>query len=68
MYMAEDLLDDARELDLHYIPSRYPNGLPAGYPHSFYGEKSARTALVCAERIVEAVLCYYGRRTFSLED
>jgi len=26
-----------RRLDLHYISSRYPNGLPAGYPHAFYG-------------------------------
>lgn len=26
------LLVMARELDLHYIPSRYPNGLPGGYP------------------------------------
>ncbi len=23
---AEGLMDDARELDLHYIPARYPNG------------------------------------------
>jgi HEPN domain-containing protein len=44
---AKSLMDDARELDLHYVPSRYPNGLPGGYPHSFYGEKAARTALGC---------------------
>ena len=25
----DDILDEARELDLHYIPSRYPNGLPS---------------------------------------
>ncbi len=30
------LLENAQELDLHYIPSRYPNGLPSGYPHQFY--------------------------------
>jgi len=36
-----DLLDDARELDLHYIPSRYPNGIPSGYPHQFYGKNNA---------------------------
>jgi len=29
------VLDTARQLDLHYIPSRYPNGLPIGYPHQF---------------------------------
>lgn len=31
----ESLLDDARELDLHYIPARYPNGLLGGFPHTF---------------------------------
>jgi HEPN domain-containing protein len=35
------LLGLARELDLHYIPSRYPNGLPSGYPHQFYGKETA---------------------------
>lgn len=35
------LLDHARELDLHYIPSRYPNGIPSGYPHQFYSKKVA---------------------------
>ena len=28
----DDLLDDARELDLNYIPTRYPNGLDAWTP------------------------------------
>jgi len=64
---AEGLMDDARELDLHYIPARYPNGLPGGYPHSFYGEKTARSALRCAERITEAVLGFYRRENFTLE-
>lgn len=34
-------LEGARELDLHYVPSRYPNGLPSGYPHQFYGKETA---------------------------
>ena len=29
----EALLSLARELDRHYIPSRYPNALPSGTPH-----------------------------------
>ena len=61
------LADDARELDLHYIPARYPNGLPGGFPHSFYGEKTARTAIQCAERIVQAVLGYYSTEHFSFD-
>lgn len=55
----EALLDEARELDLHYIPSRYPNGLPSGYPHQFYGKGMAERALTAAEKIFAAVQDYY---------
>ena len=57
----EDLMDDARELDLHYIPSRYPNGLPSGYPHQFYGRETAAGALKAGEAIVNTVKDYYQR-------
>jgi HEPN domain-containing protein len=50
-----DLLDQARELDLHYIPSRYPNGIPSGYPHQFYGKKFADQALIAAEKIFSTI-------------
>jgi len=50
-----DLLDQARELDLHYIPSRYPNGIPSGYPHQFYGKKVADQALIAAEKIFSTI-------------
>jgi len=53
------LLDRARELDLHYIPSRYPSGLPSGYPHQFYGKELAEGALNAADRILAAVGDYY---------
>jgi len=62
----EKLMDDARELDLHYIPSRYPNGLPGGFPHVFYGEKAARAALECAERILRAILQHYESQAFEV--
>ena len=39
------LLENARELDLHDIPSRYPNGLPSGYPHQFYSQTMTEQAL-----------------------
>jgi len=57
----EDLMDDARELDLHYIPSRYPNGLPSGYPHQFYGRETAARAPKAGEAIVNTVKDYYQR-------
>lgn len=53
------LLPDARELDLHYIPSRYPNGLPSGYPHAFYGREMAQRATEAADRILAAVVDHY---------
>jgi HEPN domain-containing protein len=54
-----ELINEARELDLHYIPSRYPNGLPSGYPHQFYGRKNADQALAAAEKIFNAIKDYY---------
>jgi len=53
------LLDQARELDLHYILSRYPNGLPSGYPHQFYGKKVAQEAVIAAEKIFSSVRNFY---------
>lgn len=53
------LLEDARELDLHYIPSRYPNGLPSGYPHKFYGKETAEKGVGAADKILAAVTDYY---------
>ena len=53
------LLDKARELDLHYIPSRDPNGLPSGYPHQFYGKEMAEGALNAADIILAAVGDHY---------
>jgi HEPN domain-containing protein len=56
------LLDQARELDLHYIPSRYPNGLPSGYPHQFYGKKVAQEAVIAAEKIFSSIRRFYQAR------
>jgi len=49
------LLACARELDRHYIPSRYPNALPAGTPHEAYDEETSWRAIECARRILEYV-------------
>ena len=49
------LLSCARELDRHYIPSRYPNALPSGTPHEAYDEEASRRALECSRKIIEYV-------------
>lgn len=53
------LFEEARELDLHYIPSRYPNGLPSGFPHEFYEKKIALKALADVEKIFTSVKNYF---------
>ena len=47
------LLDQARMLDKHYIPSRYPNGFESGAPTDFYTEEEARIAIQNSEAILE---------------
>lgn len=39
-------------LDLYYIPSRYPNGLPGGTPFQVFTEDQARDAVEAAEAFV----------------
>ncbi len=63
-----EMLNEARELDLHYIPSRYPNGLPGGYPHKFYGEETGRKALEGAQKILQTILAYYHQQNFQVEE
>ncbi len=60
---VSDLWNPARELDLHYIPSRYPNGQPAGYPHRFYDRQTAGRAVEAAGRIVGALRDYFQARS-----
>jgi HEPN domain-containing protein len=55
-------LEHARELDLHYVPSRYPNGLPSGYPHLFYARETAAKALGASQAILAAVEKFYAER------
>jgi HEPN domain-containing protein len=50
-----DILDAARTLDRYYIPTRYPNGFPAGAPMDFYDQPTAEEAVRLAEAILEFV-------------
>ncbi len=63
----KDLINEARELDLHYIPSRYPNALPGGFPHSFYGKDTATKTLECSQKILQVILDYYEKQRFELD-
>lgn len=47
-----ELRDGAKELDQHYVPTRYPNGLPGNVPFRAYTGEQARRALGHARSIV----------------
>jgi HEPN domain-containing protein len=48
----EKLLTLARELDRHYITSRYPNALPSGTPHEVYDEEVSSRVIRAAEELI----------------
>lgn len=45
------LVDLARELDKHYIPTRYPNAHPQGAPFEYYTRAEAERAITHAEEL-----------------
>ena len=47
-----ELTDTAKELDKHYIPTRYPNGFERGAPVDFYTRREAEQAIANAEAIL----------------
>jgi HEPN domain-containing protein len=47
----DELVDYARMLDKHYIPTRYPNGFDSGAPTDFYTRREAQDAIRYAEAI-----------------
>jgi HEPN domain-containing protein len=50
--LTETLLGQATFLDRFYIPTRYPNGLPAGVPHDYFSQEDAAKAIEAAETIL----------------
>jgi HEPN domain-containing protein len=54
------LLDAARELDLLYVPTRYPNGLDAGTPGDAFSAAQSTRALELAVRFVDAAAAALG--------
>jgi HEPN domain-containing protein len=46
------LRSGAKELDQHYVPTRYPNGLPGNVPFQAYTEEQARRSLGHARVVV----------------
>jgi HEPN domain-containing protein len=48
------LVDDARDLDVFYVATRYPNGLESGTPGEAFGPRQSARAMAAAESILAA--------------
>lgn len=55
------LIDAGKELDKHYIPTRYPNGFERGAPADFYTRADADRTIAAAEAILEFCRDQIGR-------
>lgn len=53
--VPEELYVYARELDRHYIPSRYPNAFESGYPGMYYDKVVAERTINSAETLISWV-------------
>ncbi len=50
---GDELVECAKSLDKHYVPTRYPNGFDTGAPTDFYTKKDSDDAIPCAEKLIE---------------
>jgi HEPN domain-containing protein len=57
----DSLLDAARELDLFYVPTRYPTGLDSGTPAEAFSAAQSARAIDLAARFVDAAGVTLGR-------
>lgn len=52
------VVEDARMLDLYYVPTRYPNGLSEGTPAEAFSDEQAADAIERAARVLAATRGY----------
>jgi HEPN domain-containing protein len=52
-------LEDWAILDSYYIPTRYPNGLPADIPARVYNREASRSALTLAEAVFTCIHTWF---------
>lgn len=54
----DELASCAKELDRHYIASRYPNAWSEGAPFEYYDREIAERCVRCAERLIRKISEY----------
>ncbi len=57
----EELLEAAKILDKHYVPTRYPNSYPEGAPGDFYTVQDADSAIAAAEEVIQFCEAHLAR-------
>lgn len=63
--VLQALTEEARTLDLYYVPTRYPNGLQEGTPAEAFSAAQATGALEYAARLVAAAGMQVGAQRAS---
>lgn len=61
-----DLMEPAKQLDRHYIPTRYPNGLPGGSPFQVFDRQDLEKALNNLERVMAVCRMYLSEKGISI--
>ena len=51
----QELKDQVKSLDFHYVEARYPNALEDVIPAEFYEDHDAEQAIAMAEAVIKAV-------------
>jgi len=51
--VPQEIMDTAKILDKHYIPTRYPNGFDSGIPGDYYTRSEAEQAVRHGRTIIE---------------
>ena len=57
----EKFIDFGKELDRHYIGSRYPNFYPSGAPHRYYTREVGERCISYAESILSEVRRFFPK-------
>jgi HEPN domain-containing protein len=52
---VSSILTSCKKLDLHYIPSRYPNAHASGSPYEYHDNEIAEEALLSAQKVMNFV-------------
>lgn len=49
------LLEPCQELDVFYIPTRYPNGVPDGAPYEFFGAGHSERGAAAFRKLLDVI-------------